>query len=204
MKRVLLQPTTPTTPRSRPEAALEHAGPGLREVCEAVGLPPVLHLGSCVDNSRILNVCVALCAEGGIGADLSELPIAAAAPESMSEKALAIGMYAVASGIFTVFMPPPHLGGSRLVRQYLEADVERDTGGKFLFTDDLEQAARAIVATLDAKRAALKLAPMMHGEGAAAGAVAARSLSAYDSPRGVVSLGCGQTQRNSQSRPPRE
>jgi anaerobic carbon-monoxide dehydrogenase catalytic subunit len=188
----------------RPEAALEHAGPGLREVCEAVGVPPVLHLGSCVDNSRILNVCVALCAEGGIGADLSELPIAAAAPESMSEKALAIGMYAVASGIFTAFMPTPHLGGSRVVRQYLEADVERDTGGKFLFTDDLDQAAQAIIETLDRKRAALKLAPMMYGEGAAEGAVAPRSLATYDSPRGVVSLGCGKAQDRSQSRPPRE
>ncbi|MCU0240828.1 MAG: anaerobic carbon-monoxide dehydrogenase catalytic subunit, partial [Vicinamibacteria bacterium] len=72
----------------RPEAALEHAGPGLREVCAAVGLPPVLHMGSCVDNSRILNVCIALVAEGGIGDDISELPIAAAAPEAMSEKAV--------------------------------------------------------------------------------------------------------------------
>jgi anaerobic carbon-monoxide dehydrogenase catalytic subunit len=187
----------------RPEAALEHAGPGLREVCEAVGIPPVLHLGSCVDNSRILNVCVALCAEGGIGADLSELPIAAAAPESMSEKAIAIGLYAVASGIFTVFMPPPHLGGSRVVRQYLEEDVERDTGGKFLFTDDLDRAAQAIVETLDRKRAALKLAPMLYGEGAE-GVVAPRTLATYDAPRGVVSLGCGQAQKSSQSRPPRE
>ena len=188
----------------RPEAALEHAGPGLREVCAAVGIPPVLHLGSCVDNSRILNVCVALCAEGGLGADLAELPIAAAAPESMSEKAIAIGLYAVASGIFTVFMPPPHLGGSRLVRQYLEADVERDTGGKFLFTDDLDQAAQAIVDTLDRKRAALKLAPMLYGAGAGEGVVAPRTLATYDTPRGVVSLGCGKAQDRSQSRPPRE
>jgi carbon-monoxide dehydrogenase catalytic subunit len=148
----------------RPEAALEHAGRGLREVCEVVGIPPALHLGSCVDNSRILSVCTALCAEGGIGADLSELPVAAAAPEAMSEKAIAIGLYAVASGVFTVFMPPAHLAGSQVVRQYLERDVERDTGGRFLFTDDVEQAARAILEALDAKRAALKLPRVMYGE----------------------------------------
>jgi carbon-monoxide dehydrogenase catalytic subunit len=148
----------------RPEAALEHAGRGLREVCEAVGIPPALHLGSCVDNSRILSVCTALCAEGGIGADLSELPVAAAAPEAMSEKAIAIGLYAVASGVFTVFMPPAHLAGSPVVRQYLEHDVERDTGGRFLFTDDIKQATRTILEVLDAKRAALKLPRVMYGE----------------------------------------
>ncbi len=188
----------------RPEAALEAAGPGLREVCETVGIPPVLHLGSCVDNSRILSVCVALCAEGGIGADLSELPIAAAAPEAMSEKAIAIGLYAVASGIFTVFMPPPQLAGSRVVRRYLEQDVERDTGGRFFFTNDVEQAARAIVEALDQKRAALKLAPMLHGGGSLPGAVAARTTTEYESPRGVVALGCGHAQIRSQGRPPAE
>jgi len=188
----------------QPEAALEHAGPGLREVCEAVGIPPVLHLGSCVDNSRILNVCVALCAEGGIGQDLSELPIAAAAPEAMSEKAITIGLYAVASGIFTAFMPQPHLAGSRVVRQYLEEEVERDTGGRFLFTDDVEHATRAIVEVLDRKRVALKLAPMMHDEGAVPRVVAPRTFEIYDAPKGVVALGCGKAQERSQSRPPTE
>jgi carbon-monoxide dehydrogenase catalytic subunit len=188
----------------RPEAALEHAGRGLREVCEAVGIPPVLHLGSCVDNSRILTVCTAICAEGGIGADLSELPIAAAAPEAMSEKAITIGLYAVASGAFTVFMPPPHLAGSRVVRQYLEHDVEQDTGGRFLFTDDIAEATQAIVEVLDQKRAALKLAPVMYGEGATPDAVAARSLQSYEAPRGVAALGCGHAQIASQARPPTE
>jgi len=142
----------------RPEAALEYAGPGLREVCEAVGIPPVLHVGSCVDNSRILSVCVALVAEGGIGADLSELPIAAAAPEAMSEKAITIGLYAVASGIFTAFTPAPRIAGSSVVRQYLEQDVEKETGGKFLFASDMDEAAKGTLAHLDAKRKALKLA----------------------------------------------
>jgi carbon-monoxide dehydrogenase catalytic subunit len=169
-----------------------------------VGIPPVLHLGSCVDNSRILAVCTAVCAEGGIGAELSELPIAAAAPEAMSEKAITIGLYAVASGAFTVFMPPPHLAGSQVVRQYLEHDVERDTGGRFLFTDDIAEATRAIVEVLDQKRAALKLAPVMYGEGSDPNLVHARSLSTYEAPKGVLALGCGHAQISSQSRPPTE
>ncbi len=189
----------------RPEAALEHAGPGLREVCEAVGIPPVLHVGSCVDNSRILTVCTALVAEGGIGTDLSELPIAAAAPEAMSEKAVAIGLYAVASGVFTAFLPVPRVAGSKIVRDYLEGSIEQETGGRFLFTDDVEEAVQGILAHLAKKRAALKLAPMMYESGVPveAGAVA-RSLMDYETPRGLESLGCGKAQSRSQARPPQD
>jgi carbon-monoxide dehydrogenase catalytic subunit len=189
----------------RPEAAVEYAGPGLQEVCAAVGVPPVLHLGSCVDNSRILAVCTALVAEGGIGSDLSELPIAAAAPEAMSEKAVTIGLYAVASGVFTAFTPVPRVAGSRVVRQYLEQDVERETGGRFLFTDDIEEAARGILAHLDSKRKALNLAPMMYQDGVRSnGSGAFRAMSTYVPPTGLASLGCGKAQERSQLRPPEE
>ncbi len=189
----------------QPEAAIEHAGPGLREVCAAVGVPPVLHLGSCVDNSRILLVCSALVAEGGIGGDLSELPIAAAAPEAMSEKAMTIGLYAVASGVFTAFTPVPRVAGSRVVRQYLEQDVERETGGRFLFTNDIEEAARGILAHLDSKRKALNLAPMMYQDGVRSDASGAfRAMSTYVPPAGLASLGCGKAQERSQLRPPEE
>jgi anaerobic carbon-monoxide dehydrogenase catalytic subunit len=189
----------------QPEAAIEHAGPGLREVCAAVGVPPVLHLGSCVDNSRILLVCSALVAEGGIGGDLSELPIAAAAPEAMSEKAMTIGLYAVASGVFTAFTPVPRVAGSRVVRQYLEQDVERETGGRFLFTNDIEEAAQGILAHLDSKRKALNLAPMMYQDGVRTnGSGAFRAMSTYVQPAGLASLGCGKAQERSQLRPPEE
>ena len=68
--------------------ALEQAGPGLREVCEAIGIPPVLHLGSCVDNTRILTVASQMATEGGLGEDIADLPAVGLAPEWMSEKAL--------------------------------------------------------------------------------------------------------------------
>ena len=189
----------------RPEAAVEYAGRGLQEVCAAVGVPPVLHVGSCVDNSRILSVCSALVAEGGIGGDLSELPIAAAAPEAMSEKAVTIGLYAVASGVFTAFTPVPRVAGSRVVRQYLEKDVEQETGGRFLFTNDIEEAARGILAHLDTKRKALNLAPLMYQDGMRSNALGSfRPLSTYVPPAGLASLGCGKAQERSQLRPPEE
>ncbi len=190
----------------RPEAALEAAGPGLRQVCEAVGVPPVIHVGSCVDNSRILNVCTALVAEGGIGTDLSELPIAAAAPEAMSEKAVAIGLYAVASGIFTAFLPIPRVAGSRAVRQYLERDVEQETGGRFFFTNDVQEATRAIIEVLDAKRKALKLAPIMsEQEGIRGQGSGGARVGADDEPTGGLErLGCGHQQHWTQARHPED
>jgi anaerobic carbon-monoxide dehydrogenase catalytic subunit len=173
-----------------PALAIEHVGRGLREVCQAVGIPPVLHMGSCVDNSRILTACIAMVNEGGIGTDLSELPVAAAAPEAMSEKAIAIGLYAVASGIFTAFLPVPKVGGAPAVRKYLEDEIERETGGKFLFTNDAEQAAQGIIEHLDRKRQALKLAPVMYeGDRLVGDANASRAAAIYQTPTGLVALG---------------
>ena len=100
-----------------PEAAAEYAGPGLAEVCETVGIPPVLHMGSCVDNSRILMAAPAVVKEGGLGDDISDLPAAGAAPEWMSEKAISIGQYFVASGVYTVFgVTFPTLGAKMLTK----------------------------------------------------------------------------------------
>lgn len=146
----------------RPEAALEHAGPGLREVCEAVGIPPVLHVGSCVDNSRLLTVCMEMVKEGGVGRDFSELPVAAAAPGWWSEKAIAIGFYAVASGLLTVLGSPLNILGSEAVTRLVTEEMEGMTGGKFAFEADAPAAADLIVAHLDRKRAALKLRPMLY------------------------------------------
>ena len=92
-----------------PEAALEVAGPGFREVCEAIGIPPVLHMGSCVDNSRLLEAATEVVLEGGLGDDLSEVPAVGVAPEWMSEKAIAIGCYFVASGVDVILGHPFHI-----------------------------------------------------------------------------------------------
>lgn len=142
----------------RPEASLELAGPGLKEVCEAVGLPPVLHFGSCVDNSRILTAAVELINEGKIGKSIDELPVAGAAPECwMSEKAVAIGCYFVASGVYTVMGMPFPILGSKNVENFLCSEVEGLTGGKFAFEPDPIKAASLIIEHIKNKRKKLGL-----------------------------------------------
>ncbi len=148
----------------KPEAAYEFAGKGLQEVCAATGIPPVLHLGSCVDNSRILRVLANIVSEGGIGKDLSELPVAGAAPEWMSEKAVAIGFYFVASGVYTMIGKPLNVTGSPNLYRYLTEEIEQETGGKWAFEEDPVLAARKMLRHIDGKRKALKLKPMMYAQ----------------------------------------
>jgi carbon-monoxide dehydrogenase catalytic subunit len=148
----------------QPEAAFRHAGQGLQEVCRAVGLPPVLHLGSCVDNSRILRVLASVVAEGGLGEDISDLPVAGAAPEWMSEKAVSIGMYFVASGVYTMIGHPLPMTGSRNLYKYLTDEIEQEVGGKWDFELDPIVAAHKMIQHIDKKRQALKLKPMMYDQ----------------------------------------
>jgi carbon-monoxide dehydrogenase catalytic subunit len=140
-----------------PEAARAHAGRGLAEVCEAVGMPPVLHLGSCVDNSRILTACAAMVKEGGIGDSFDKLPVAGAAPEWMSEKAISIGMYVVASGIYTVVNPPLSVKGAPAVEKLLTETFEKRFGATWAFEADPVKAARLMIDRIDRKRADLGL-----------------------------------------------
>ncbi|MGQ9584364.1 MAG: anaerobic carbon-monoxide dehydrogenase catalytic subunit [Anaerolineae bacterium] len=142
----------------RPEAALELAGPGLREVCEAIGIPPVLHLGSCVDNSRILTVLSQMATEGGLGEDIADLPAVGIAPEWMSEKALAIGAYFVASGAYVIFGVGSPVGASQEVTDLIGPGWERLTGGRLEFVPDPEEILKRALAHIDRKRKELGLA----------------------------------------------
>jgi carbon-monoxide dehydrogenase catalytic subunit len=137
-----------------PESA-EKAGPGLRTVCKALGIPPVLHVGSCVDNSRILVLAAALA--GALGVDIDQLPLAGAAPEWYSEKAVSIGAYVVASGIYTVLGVQPPIFGSKNVVDLLAGGLEGVVGAKFAVEPDPEKAAVLIRRHIEAKRAALGL-----------------------------------------------
>jgi carbon-monoxide dehydrogenase catalytic subunit len=134
------------------EAAAQ-AGPGLKAVCQALGIPPVLHMGSCVDNTRIINLAATLA--GALGVDLDMLPVAAAAPEWYSEKAAAIGCYAVACGIFTVLGVAPPVLGSAAVTDLLLNGLEAHLGAKFAVEPDPNKAAQLIISHLNAKRQAL-------------------------------------------------
>jgi carbon-monoxide dehydrogenase catalytic subunit len=137
--------------------ALEYAGPGLREICEAVGIPPVLHMGSCVDNSRILTVLAEMATEGGLGDDISDIPGVGIAPEWMSEKALAIGTYFVASGAYVIFGVKSPVEGSEAVTDLISSRWEEKTGGKLEFVPDPQEIVRKSLDHIEKKRAALGL-----------------------------------------------
>jgi carbon-monoxide dehydrogenase catalytic subunit len=146
------------------EAGLEKVGPGLREICETVGIPPVLHMGSCVDNSRILTVLTQIVEEGGLGDDIDQVPAVGLAPEWMSEKALSIGTYCVASGAYVIFggsSPisgmPDRVADSDIVLHYLSEGWEELYGGKMEFIADPDEMIRRTLAHIDKKRAALGL-----------------------------------------------
>lgn len=146
------------------EAGVDQVGPGLREVCEAIGIPPVLHMGSCVDNTRILTVLTQMVEDGGLGDDIDQIPAVGLAPEWMSEKALAIGTYCVASGVYVIFggqSPisgmPNRVSGSDSVLHYISEGWEKLYGGKMEFIANPDEMIRRTLDHIDKKRAALGL-----------------------------------------------
>ena len=136
---------------------MEFAGPGLREVCQTIGVPPVLHMGSCVDNTRILTVLTQCATEGGLGEDISDLPVAGCAPEWMSEKAISIGCYFVGSGVHTIFGVGSPVSGSEEVTRLINEGWTEKVGAGLEFEPDPDKIVEKMLAHIDAKRKALKL-----------------------------------------------
>lgn len=135
-----------------PETALEEAGDGLREVCETVGIPPILHMGSCVDNARILEAATEIVEEGGLGDALKNVPAVGVAPEWMSEKAVTIGCYFVASGVDVILGQPFNIGGSENVTNYLSKEATEKFGGGFHPVPDPQEAVKKILELIEAAR----------------------------------------------------
>jgi carbon-monoxide dehydrogenase catalytic subunit len=146
------------------EAGLDKVGPGLKEICETVGIPPVLHMGSCVDNTRILTVLTQMVEEGGLGDDIDKVPAVGLAPEWMSEKALSIGTYCVASGAYVIFggaSPisgmPDRVSDSDVVLNYISKGWEDLYGGKMEFIEEPDEMIQKTLEHIDLKRAELGL-----------------------------------------------
>jgi carbon-monoxide dehydrogenase catalytic subunit len=138
----------------KPDASVL-AGDGLQEVCETVGMPPVLGLGSCVDNSRILIACAEMVKTGGLGETIADLPVAGAAPEWMSEKAISIGQYVVASGVYTVFgVTFPTIAETKFHKLLFDG-LEKQGLGKWGFAKDPYDMAHLMIEHIDKKREAL-------------------------------------------------
>ncbi len=137
-----------------PEAA-ELAGEGLASVCKLLGIPPVLHMGSCVDCSRILVLAANIAKELGVG--IGDLPIGGAAPEWYSQKAISIGTYFVASGVYTVLGIPPKIFGSQNVLNLLADGVKGITNSAFAVEPDPMKTADLLEAEINRKRKALNI-----------------------------------------------
>ncbi|SNB47343.1 anaerobic carbon-monoxide dehydrogenase catalytic subunit [Geobacter sp. DSM 9736] len=131
------------------------AGPGLRALCEQLGIPPVLHMGSCVDCSRMLLLAGAIADQ--LDLDISQLPLVGSAPEWTTEKAVAIGTYFVGSGIPVHLWPlPPILGGPQVTR-ILTQDAKEIFGGYFFVEEDPVATADTMETIIMERRAALGL-----------------------------------------------
>jgi carbon-monoxide dehydrogenase catalytic subunit len=138
--------------------AMKYAGEGLRSICEAVGIPPILHMGSCVDNSRILTVLSEVVQEGGLGEDISDLPVAGIAPEWMSEKAISIGTYVAASGVYTVFSGEPiPVESSEEVKDIMTRVWQEKYGGQLEYIADIDELLNKVINVIQEKRKALKI-----------------------------------------------
>lgn len=136
-----------------PEAA-KYCGESLAEICETVGMPPVLHMGSCVDNSRILIAATEMVRQGGLGEDIDDLPAIGTAPLWMSEKAVAIGQYFVASGAQVVFQDLP-VSGAKEFNKYLLEGIMGSVGAHWNVAKEPLEIARLMIEKIDAKREAL-------------------------------------------------
>ncbi|RME69530.1 MAG: carbon monoxide dehydrogenase, partial [Nitrospirae bacterium] len=140
-----------------PELAYEMAGPGLREVCEAIGIPPILHLGACVDNSRILTIVSAMAREGGLSDEIGGMPAVGIAPERMSEKAITIAAYVVASGTPVIMGGSSPVAASKEVQRIItEVWYERFMGALH-FESDPEKMLELTLYYIDKARDYLKL-----------------------------------------------
>ncbi len=141
----------------KPEIALEHAGAGLKEVCETVGIPPVLHMGSCVDNCRILEAICEVIKEGGLGDDMSMVPAVGVAPEWMHEKAMAIGNYFVASGVDVVLGDGFDITGSENVSKFLYDECKEYFGASYHLHEDPMEGVEKIMKILNERRDKLNI-----------------------------------------------
>ena len=138
-----------------PEKAKDYCGAGLKRVCELAGIPPVLHMGSCVDISRMMILASELAKDSGL--NISQLPVVGCAPEWMSEKAVSIGNYVVATGLDTYLGVDPYVSGSSEICDLLtgEDGVNKWVEAKYTVEKDIEKLGDMMIERIEQKRAAL-------------------------------------------------
>ena len=135
--------------------AKELCGEGLKRVCELADIPPILHMGSCVDISRMMVLVADLAKDWTEEIDISDLPVVGCAPEYMSEKAVSIGNYVVGTGITTFLGINPYTKGGPGVEQWLQHDIEDWVGAHFEVELDIDKMGDRMMEVIEEKRAKL-------------------------------------------------
>ena len=135
------------------KAAKDLCGAGLKRVCELADIPPVLHMGSCVDISRMMVLAAELAKDSGL--NISQLPVVGCAPEWMSEKAVSIGNYVVATGLDTFLGVDPYVSGSDQVAELLTSGIRDWVEAAYTVEKDIDKLGDAMIARIEEKRAAL-------------------------------------------------
>ena len=133
--------------------AKELCGAGLKRVCELADIPPVLHMGSCVDISRMMVLVAELAKDSGL--NISQLPVVGCAPEWMSEKAVSIGNYVVATGLDTFLGVDPYVSGSTEVTELLTSGLRDWVEAAYTVEKDIDKLGDAMIARIEEKRDAL-------------------------------------------------
>lgn len=133
--------------------AKDLCGAGLKRVCELADIPPVLHMGSCVDISRMLVLAATLAKDSGL--NISQLPVVGCAPEWMSEKAVSIGNYVVATGLDTFLGVDPYVSGSDKVAELLTSGIRDWVEAAYTVEKDIDKLGDAMIARIEEKREAI-------------------------------------------------
>jgi carbon-monoxide dehydrogenase catalytic subunit len=133
-----------------PEAR-KYAGPGLKGLCQSLGIPPVLSYGTCTDTGRIADLLAAVSQALG-GVPIPDLPVVAAAPEYMEQKATIDAIFALALGLYTYVNPVPTVTGGPDLVKLLTQDCPEVTGGKLDVETDPVKAVDSILEHIEAKR----------------------------------------------------
>ena len=135
------------------KSAKDLCGAGLKRVCELADIPPVLHMGSCVDISRMMILAAELAKDAGL--QINQLPVVGCAPEWMSEKAVSIGNYVVGTGIDTFLGVDPYVSGSSEMGELLTEGTRKWTGAAYTVETDIEKLVDLMIERIEEKRTAL-------------------------------------------------
>ena len=133
--------------------AKDLCGAGLKRVCELADIPPVLHMGSCVDISRMMILVAELAKDSGL--KISQLPVVGCAPEWMSEKAVSIGNYVVSTGIDTFLGVDPYVSGSTEMQELLTNGVRDWVEAAYTVETDIEKLVDLMIERIEEKRTAI-------------------------------------------------